>query len=85
MNSILYLFRDVVGNWLNKASSKAFVLVIFLIYVGFAAWGVTNLKEGLQKRRLSRFDSYSVDYYDAEDKYFRTYPFRINVSILINN
>ena len=79
---MMVFFRDRVGTWLNKPSSKALVLTIFLIYVGFAAWGVTNLKEGLQKRRLSRFDSYSVDFYDAEDKYFRTYPFRINVSIL---
>merc|ERR1719222_368050 len=78
---MMVFFRDRVGTWLNKPSSKALMLTIFLIYVGFAAWGVTNLKEGLQKRRLSRFDSYSVDFYDAEDKYFRTYPFRINVVV----
>ncbi len=30
---------------------------------------------------LVRFDSYSVDYYEVEDKYFKEYPFRINVSI----
>jgi hypothetical protein len=29
---------------------------------------------------LIRFDSYSVDYYEVEDKYFKEYPFRINVS-----
>ncbi len=29
---------------------------------------------------LVRFDSYSVDYYEVEDKYFKEYPFRINVS-----
>jgi len=80
-NGMMVFFRDRVGTWLNKPSSKALVLTIFLIYVCFAAWGVTNLKEGLQKRRLSRFDSYSVDFYDAEDKYFKTYPFRINVVV----
>ena len=74
-------FRDVIGNWLNKRYAKAIVLTIFLIYLGVASWGVTQLKEGLEKKRLSRFDSYSVEYYEVEDKYFREYPFRINVSI----
>ena len=73
-------FRDVIGNWLNKRYAKAIVLTIFLIYLGVASWGVTQLKEGLEKKRLSRFDSYSVEYYEVEDKYFREYPFRINVS-----
>ena len=74
-------FRDVIGNWLNKRYAKAIVLTAFLIYLGIASWGVTQLKEGLEKKRLSRFDSYSVEYYEVEDKYFREYPFRINVSI----
>ena len=74
-------FRDVIGNWLNKPYAKAIVLICFLGYLAVASWGVTQLKEGLEKKRLSRFDSYSVDFYDVEDKYFREYPFRINVSI----
>ena len=78
---MMAFFRDVIGNWLNKRYAKAIVLTIFLMYLGVASWGVTQLKEGLEKKRLSRFDSYSVDYYEVEDKYFREYPFRINVSI----
>ena len=78
---MMAFFRDVIGNWLNKRYAKAIVLTIFLIYLGVASWGVTQLKEGLEKKRLSRFDSYSVEYYEVEDKYFREYPFRINVSI----
>ena len=76
----MVFFRDVLGTWLNKPSSKAMVLTIFLLYLGGACFGVSQLKEGLEKRRLSRFDSYSVEYYDMEDKYFRDFPFRINVS-----
>ena len=78
---MMAFFRDVIGNWLNKRYAKAIVLTIFLMYLGVASWGVTQLKEGLEKKRLSRFDSYSVEYYEVEDKYFREYPFRINVSI----
>ena len=73
-------FRDVVGTWLNQPTSKAFVLVVFVVYLVGACLGVAHLREGLEKRRLSRFDSYSVAYYDVEDKYFKEYPFRINVS-----
>lgn len=79
-NGMMAFFRDVIGNWLNKPYAKAIVLICFLGYLGVASWGVTQLKEGLEKKRLSRFDSYSVDFYDVEDKYFREYPFRINVS-----
>ena len=81
-NGLMVFFRDVVGTWLNRPTSKALVLTVFLLYLGLACWGVTNLKEGLEKRRLSRFDSYSVSYYNTEDKYFKEYPFRISVSTL---
>ena len=79
-NGMMAFFRDVIGNWLCKPYAKAIVLICFLGYLSVASWGVTQLKEGLEKKRLSRFDSYSVDFYDVEDKYFREYPFRINVS-----
>ena len=37
------------------------------------------IKEGLDRRKLSRDDSYSVEFYDVEDRYFREYPHRIQV------
>ena len=80
----MVFFRDVLGTWLNKPTSKALVLTIFLVYLGGACYGVSQLKEGLEKRRLSRFDSYSVEYYDMEDEYFRDFPFRINVRYTTN-
>ena len=73
-------FRDTIGNWLCKPWAKALVLTVFVTYIGFACWGVMGLQEGLEKKRLSRFDSYSVEYYNTEEKYFMEYPFRINVS-----
>lgn len=77
---MMKFFRDYIGEWLTKPWAKALVLTVFVSYIGVACWGVTGLKEGLEKRRLSRFDSYSVDYYKTEEKYFMEYPFRINVS-----
>lgn len=37
------------------------------------------VKEGLERRRLSRDDSYSVEFYDREDMYFRDFPYRVQV------
>ena len=54
-----------------------------LHFLGVSAWGVTQLREGLERRKLSRYDSYSVTYYDTDDKYFREYPYRVNVSIVL--
>lgn len=44
-----------------------------------ACYGITTLQEGLQRRKLSRADSYSVEFYDREDYYFREFPYRIQV------
>nr|CAD7394216.1 unnamed protein product [Timema cristinae] len=40
-----------------------------------------GMKEGLERRKLSRADSYSVEFYDREDFYFREFPYRIQVVI----
>lgn len=53
--------------------------MVFLMYLLVACWGCTMVKEGLERRRLSRYDSYSVEFYDLEDMYFREYPYRIQV------
>ena len=81
-NGMMKFFRDYVAKVLNKRLGKAAVLIVFIGYITSACYGVSQLKEGLEKRRLSRFDSYSVDFYDTEDKYFKEYPFRINVSVI---
>lgn len=44
---------------------------------------MTTLEEGLQRRKLSRADSYSVEFYDREDIYFREFPYRIQVNFKI--
>ena len=49
------------------------------MYLGGAFYGCMRVKEGLEKRRLSRYDSYSVEFYDLEDKYFRVFPYSIQV------
>ncbi|XP_012253050.2 patched domain-containing protein 3 [Athalia rosae] len=74
-------FRDCLAVALNLPLVKALVIVIFGLYLGGALYGLTTLKEGLDRRKLSKEDSYSVAFYDKEDFYFREFPYRIQVII----
>lgn len=68
-----------MANLLNNNLVKAVVIVIFLAYLAGAGYGVTNLKEGLERKKLSKVDSYSVEFFDREDLYYREFPYRIQV------
>lgn len=59
---------------------QVMVLAVFVAYIGGAIYGLTTLQEGLQRRKLSRADSYSIEFYDREDFYFREFPYRMQVS-----
>ncbi len=43
--------------------------------------GFGHLREGLQRKNLARYDSYSAEFFDLEDQYFREFPYRISVSM----
>ena len=79
-NGIMVFFRDYLAVALNLKWVKALVLLVFAAYLGVAIWGITQLKEGLERKRLARFDSYSTKFYYLEDTYFRDYPYRVSVS-----
>ncbi|KAI1292848.1 Patched domain-containing protein 3 [Halotydeus destructor] len=76
---MMIFFRDTVAVALNRPWVKVLVIVTFLIYLGVGIWGCTMVKEGLDRKKMSRDDSYSVKFYDYEDRYFREYPYRIQV------
>ena len=78
-NAVMAFFRDYFAKALNNKIVKIWVLFSFLVYLGVSAWAVSNLEEGLERKRLSRYDSYSVTFYNMEDLYFREYPYRVNV------
>ena len=83
-NGMMVFFRDRFGPILNNKWTKALVMLLFLGYLAISTMGVTQLKEGLERRKLSRYDSYSVEYYETDDLYFREYPYRVNVSQSLN-
>ena len=76
----MVFFREKLGNLLNISWVKALVLTIFSVYICFGIWGVTEIREGLEKRNTANYDSYSVDYYNMDDAYFKKYAFTISVA-----
>ncbi len=79
-NCVMAFFRDHFATVLNSRKAQAAILVGYFIYLSVAVFGLLQIQEGLERRRLSRFDSYAIRFYDLEDTYFREYPYRISVS-----
>ena len=77
-------FRDHVAHFVNKNWVKAFIILTFAAYLGGACYGLTEIKEGLERRKLSKSDSYSVKFFDLEDDFYREFPYRIQVIITGN-
>lgn len=78
---LMVFFRDQVAGFINMPCVKALVLLIFAVYLLGAGYGNTQLKEGLERRKLSKSDSYSVKFFDLEDEYYREFPYRIQVIV----
>lgn len=74
-------FKNRVATFVNNGWSKALILLVFAAYLGGACYGLTQIKEGLERRKLSKEDSYSVKFFDLEDEYYREFPYRIQVIV----
>ncbi|KAJ9583294.1 hypothetical protein L9F63_022361, partial [Diploptera punctata] len=80
-HSLMAYFRDHMAPTLNWWPTKVVVIITFMGYIAGACYGIMGIEEGLERRKLSRSDSYSVEFYDREDFYFREFPYRIQVII----
>ena len=69
-SAMFLLPRDKLGYALSLKWVKSIVLMMFTAYLVVAIWGITGLKEGLEKRNTVNFDSYSIPFFDADDKYY---------------
>jgi hypothetical protein len=49
---VMVFFRDVAAPFLNNSVAKAFIIFIFLVYLGVVIWGVLGLQEGLERKKL---------------------------------
>lgn len=79
-HALMAFFRDYVASALNKVWVKTLVILVFIAYLGGALYGITQIKEGLERRKLSKDGSYSIEFFDREDLYYREFPYRIQVS-----
>ncbi|XP_037941334.1 patched domain-containing protein 3-like [Teleopsis dalmanni] len=74
-------FKDNLASVINNKWCKMLIILIFAAYLGGACYGITQIKEGLERRKLSSADSYSVEFFDREDDYYREFPYRMQVII----
>lgn len=76
---MMAFFRDHVATIINNPWMKAVILIGFIVYLLGASYGVTQIKEGLERRKLSKADSYSVKFFDLEDEFYREFPYRMQL------
>ncbi|EDW00569.1 GH20944 [Drosophila grimshawi] len=78
---LMAFFKDKLARVINNKWCKIIIILAFATYLAGACYGVTQIKEGLERRKLSREDSYSVEFFDREDDYYREFPYRMQVII----
>lgn len=76
---LMAFFKNHVSKIINNGWMKALIIVAFGGYLAGAGYGLTQIEEGLERRKLSKEDSYSVKFFDLEDDYYREFPYRIQV------
>lgn len=76
---LMRFFRNKMAAVINNNWCKIVIILIFGTYLAGACYGITQIKEGLERRKLSRSDSYSVVFFDREDDYYREFPYRMQV------
>lgn len=79
---LMAFFKDKMAAVINNKWCKAIIILAFASYLVGACYGITQIKEGLERRKLSREDSYSVEFFDREDDYYREFPYRMQVSVV---
>ncbi|EDV59834.1 patched domain-containing protein 3 [Drosophila erecta] len=78
---LMAFFKDKMAAVINNKWCKVIIILAFASYLVGACYGITQIKEGLERRKLSREDSYSVEFFDREDDYYREFPYRMQVII----
>ncbi|KAF5303490.1 hypothetical protein FQA39_LY09953 [Lamprigera yunnana] len=80
-HSFMVFFRDYFASFINNGFIKILIVLIFLLYLLGAGYGVTQIEEGLERRKVAKADSYAIEFFDREDDYFREFPYRIQVIV----
>lgn len=75
-HGFMVFFRDYFASFLNNSFIKVLVIFTFLLYLLGAGYGVTQIEEGLERRKVAKADSYAIEFFDREDDFFREFPYR---------
>lgn len=62
--------------FLSNGFVKVLVILIFGCYLAGAGYGVTQIEEGLERRKVAKNGSYAIEFFDREDDYYREFPYR---------
>ncbi|XP_072535248.1 patched domain-containing protein 3-like [Salminus brasiliensis] len=68
-----HFFKSYYGPLITKPLSKACVILLYAAYLAGGIYGCLHLKQGIEMKHLAADDSYVIDYYDDEKKYFSDY------------
>lgn len=79
-HKLMAFFKNQVAAVINNKWMKGVIILSFALYLVGAFYGITQMKEGLERRKLSKEGSYSINFFDLEDEYYREFPYRIQVS-----
>ncbi|CAH0556056.1 unnamed protein product [Brassicogethes aeneus] len=83
-HGFMLFFRDSFAPFLNNSCVKVLVILVFGVYLLGAGYGVTQIQEGLERRKVAKNDSYAIEFFDREDDYYREFPYRIQVVVAGN-
>ncbi|KAL1497415.1 hypothetical protein ABEB36_008391 [Hypothenemus hampei] len=80
-HGIMIFFRDYFAEFLSIGLVKFLVIVAFGFYLAGAGYGVTQIEEGLERRKVAKNGSYAIEFFDREDDYYREFPYRVQVIV----
>ncbi|XP_030763532.1 patched domain-containing protein 3 isoform X2 [Sitophilus oryzae] len=80
-HGMMVFFRDYFSVFLNNGCVKVMVILIFAVYLAGAGYGITQIEEGLERRKVAKNDSYAIEFFDREDDYYREFPYRVQVIV----
>lgn len=78
-----HFFRKYFGPILMTGPIKLIVIIWYCIYLAFASYGCSNIKEGLEPVNLLVRNSYAIPHYRNLEKYFWHYG--STVQVVVNN
>ncbi|XP_067122062.1 patched domain-containing protein 3-like [Centruroides vittatus] len=75
------IIRDKLGDFLSYTPTKAIVLILYLINLGFGSYGVYFLKQGLELQQIYPSDSEIYQGFRVYYEYFTEYSFTNHIII----